>query len=95
VQFKPQSMFVRLRPGAKYNFQMFYKPAKDFPLDIYFLLDYSYTMKTHVRELRLQAQKVYQELIKFTNNVRFGVGSFVDKPDFPYVEYVLCLFNIF
>ncbi|CAG9784618.1 unnamed protein product [Diatraea saccharalis] len=86
IQFQPQELNIKLRPGALYKFKMFYKPADDFPLDVYYLMDSSYTMRKHIRELQKQAEFVYKELGRFTNNVQFGVGSFVEKPDFPFAD---------
>lgn len=87
IQLRPQKMHLKMRPGATgVTFDMNYQPAKDFPLDVYYLMDYSYTMHSHVDALRQQVTFVYQELSKFTNNVQFGLGSFIEKPDFPFVE---------
>ncbi|KAL4715190.1 hypothetical protein ACJJTC_012237 [Scirpophaga incertulas] len=86
IQFQPQNMTIRLRAGGSLSFDMLYKPADDFPLDVYYLMDYSYTMAKHVAVLQKQAANVHKELTRFTNNVRFGVGSFVEKPDLPFVN---------
>ncbi|KAL0848938.1 hypothetical protein ABMA28_013332 [Loxostege sticticalis] len=87
IQLRPQKMHLKMRPGATgVTFDINYQPAKDFPLDVYYLMDYSYTMHSHVDALRQQVTFVYQELSKFTNNVQFGLGSFIEKPDFPFVD---------
>ncbi|CAH0404642.1 unnamed protein product [Chilo suppressalis] len=86
VQIQPQELKVTLRPGAEYNFKMFYKPADDFPLDVYYLMDYSYTMKKYIVQLKTEAENIFKQLRTFTNNVQFGVGYFIEKPDFPFVN---------
>lgn len=86
VQFKPQHLHIKSRPGVPLKITMSYKPAKDYPLDVYYLMDYSATMKQHAKTLRNQGNEIYSELIKLTNNVRLGIGSFVEKNALPYVE---------
>ncbi|XP_047507417.1 integrin beta-PS-like [Pieris napi] len=89
VQFTPQILQIKARPNALIPFKMKYKPAKDYPLDIYYVMDYSATMKKHTKTLIRQANKIYEELTRFTNNVRFGIGSYVEKPAMPFVDLAL------
>lgn len=86
VQIKPQVIKVKVRPGEPVDFTMNFKPAKDYPLDVYYLMDISYTMESRVGDLKRQAEKIYKDLSAYTNNVRLGIGSFVEKPGFPYVD---------
>lgn len=86
VQFKPQKIQIKARPNVLIPFNMSYKPAKDYPLDIYFMIDYSATMKNHAKTLIKQSEKIFKNLTALTNNVRFGIGSFVEKPAMPFVE---------
>ncbi|KAF9416979.1 hypothetical protein HW555_005807 [Spodoptera exigua] len=86
VQIKPQVIKVKVRPGEPVDFTMHFKPAKDYPLDVYYLMDISYTMQTNLKDLKQQALKIYKDLSVYTNNVRLGIGSFVEKPGFPYVD---------
>ncbi|XP_022820748.1 integrin beta-PS-like [Spodoptera litura] len=89
VQIKPQVIKVKVRPGEPVDFTINFKPAKDYPLDVYYLMDISYTMQTKVDDLKRQAQKIYKDLSAYTNNVRLGIGSFVEKPGFPYVDPIV------
>ncbi|KOB67436.1 Integrin beta, partial [Operophtera brumata] len=86
IQFRPQKIKITLRPGVPVTFDMYYQPAKDFPLDMYFLMDNSYTMRDYAKELARQTLKVYETLKLLTNNVRLGIGSFVEKPALPYTD---------
>ncbi|XP_046961775.1 integrin beta pat-3-like [Vanessa cardui] len=86
IQFRPQSLNIKARPGIPVKISMSYKPAKDYPLDVYYLMDYSHTMTKHAETLKNQGFNIYNELIKLTNNVRLGVGSFVEKNSLPYVD---------
>ncbi|XP_068621176.1 integrin beta-PS-like [Battus philenor] len=87
VQFLPQIINVKVRPGVPVYFNMAYKPAKDYPLDVYYIMDYSYTMRVHQKKLRDQGFEIYRELTKLTNNVQLGVGSFVEKPALPFSRF--------
>ncbi|KAM3962806.1 integrin beta pat-3-like [Aphomia sociella] len=86
VQFRPQRLKLKVRPGIPFTFNLSYKPAKHYPLDIYYLMDHSYTMRPQTKTLQEQGRLILEELEKFTNNVQFGVGSFVEKPSFPYAD---------
>lgn len=86
IQFKPQVIDIKARPGVTVKFNMSYKSAEDFPLDVYFLMDISDTMLSVKKKIHKEARGVRTELMKLTNNVRFGIGSFVEKPGYPYVD---------
>ncbi|XP_053605364.1 integrin beta pat-3-like isoform X2 [Plodia interpunctella] len=86
VQFVPHNLDITTRPGTVVNFDMYYKPAKDFPIDVYYLMDHSFTMIQHTATLQQEGKNLYNELKSFTNNVRFGIGSFVEKPALPYAD---------
>lgn len=89
-------MDITVRPGQVVNFTVKYRPAKDYPLDVYYLMDYSYTMKKYLMLLQEQGTEIYKKLSELTNNVRLGVGSFVEKPGLPFARYLnifICLTN--
>lgn len=86
VQFMPQNIFIKARPGVPVNFTVSYQPAKDYAIDVYYLMDNSDTMQSNKKDLIEQANEIYGALKKLTNNVRLGVGSFVEKPLYPYYE---------
>ncbi|XP_013181031.1 PREDICTED: integrin beta pat-3-like [Papilio xuthus] len=84
IQFTPQTMTIKVRPGLPVDFNMAYRPAKDYPLDVYYVMDYSFTMRAYQNLLQEQGLEIYKELTLLTNNVRLGIGSFVDKPAYPF-----------
>lgn len=86
IQFLPQKLHIKVRPGIPVHFNMTYKPSVDFPLDVYFLMDYSFTMKSYSKKLKEQAVTIYTELEKMTKNVLLGLGSFIEKPGLPYAD---------
>lgn len=96
VQLRPQYIKIKTRPGIPKPITLSFKPAKDYALDVYFLMDISYTMAFQRDILYQQANEIYKQMTSYTNNVRFGLGSFVEKPGFPYVDkkYVIfCYYN--
>lgn len=78
---------MKAKPGVPLPFHMSYLPAVDFPLDVYYLMDISFTMKSKVKDLKDQAKKLHQYLSNYTNNVRIGVGSFIEKAAFPFYDH--------
>nr|AII79414.1 integrin beta2 [Bombyx mori] len=82
----PGHIKIKVRPGVPVDFKMLYKPIEHFPLDVYFLMDNSYTMRQFQNELKSQAINILKELSAFTKNVRLGFGTFVEKPVYPYYD---------
>ena len=100
------------------------KSSKDFPLDLYYLMDFSHSMKDDLTQLRTLSQDISTSYILSTDfwNVRtfrlnhewnmdsfvtfscvsadslykispsygIGLGTFVDKPTFPYAISGTC-----
>lgn len=86
VQLRPQKVSFIASPDVSRKFNISYKPSKDYPLDVYFLMDNSYTMRFHMKTLIKEAKTIYQSLKNLTNNVRFGAGSFVEKSALPFAQ---------
>lgn len=84
VQIKPQSFKMYLRPGKTENFTFSIKNAKDFPVDLYFLLDASHTMSGIKNLTAEQSEKIYMTMKNLTKNIQLGYGTFVDKRIFPF-----------
>nr|XP_012225668.1 PREDICTED: integrin beta-PS-like [Linepithema humile] len=83
VQIQPQRIRLRLRRGEKYRVTVKYSQAEDYPVDLYYLMDLSYSMEPYrdkLSKLGLQLAKAMQNL---TSNFRIGFGSFVDKVILP------------
>ncbi|XP_059059310.1 integrin beta pat-3-like [Achroia grisella] len=89
IQLRPQHLKIKTRPGVPVTFNITYKEATHYPLDVYYLMDYSNTMANLTKTLREQGRKLLKKLKLFTNNVQFGVGSFVDKAALPYANPLL------
>ncbi|GAV01478.1 hypothetical protein RvY_12184 [Ramazzottius varieornatus] len=85
-QMRPQNMQLKLRPGEKHSFEVRFRQVVDYPLDVYFLLDMSFTMRKYQERLSNLTSTLASELHNITSNFRLGFGSFVDKPTMPFTD---------
>ncbi|KAK2858347.1 hypothetical protein Q7C36_006266, partial [Tachysurus vachellii] len=88
VQLKPQSLNVKLRVGVPQEFKVEFKRAEGYPIDLYYLMDLSYSMKDDLDKIKNLGQDILDNLKKATKTVRIGFGSFVDKEKLPYVSQI-------
>ncbi|KAL1272636.1 hypothetical protein QQF64_028498 [Cirrhinus molitorella] len=88
VQLKPQNVNIKLRVGVPYEFTVEFKRAEGYPIDLYYLMDLSYSMKDDLEQIKTLGQKILKKLKEITQTVRIGFGSFVDKELLPYVSQV-------
>ncbi|XP_046835815.1 integrin beta-nu [Vespa crabro] len=85
VQLKPQRVHVKLRPNSKMEMNLQYRPAKNYPLDLYYLMDLTWSMKDDKDTLVGLSRKMTDTLGTFTDNFRLGFGSYADKPLMPFI----------
>ncbi|XP_065200071.1 integrin beta-PS-like isoform X1 [Planococcus citri] len=90
VQVMPQLISINLRPneGNPYRFKVWYRQATDYPVDLYYLMDLSNSMKDDKDKLSALGSELAETMTKITGNFRLGFGSFVDKVVMPYVSIV-------
>ncbi|XP_056131295.1 integrin beta-7 [Lampris incognitus] len=88
VQLKPQNVKVKLRVGVPQVFTVSFKRAEGYPIDLYYLMDLSYSMKDDLGRIKNLGHDIVRTLGTFTKNIRIGFGSFVDKVALPYVSLV-------
>ncbi|XP_072540567.1 integrin beta-7 isoform X2 [Salminus brasiliensis] len=88
VQLKPQSLKVKLRVGVPEEFKVEFRRAEGYPIDLYYLMDLSYSMKDDLEKIKNLGQNILNKLQEVTKTVRIGFGSFVDKERLPYVSQV-------
>uniref|UniRef100_A0A8C2DD52 Integrin beta n=1 Tax=Cyprinus carpio TaxID=7962 RepID=A0A8C2DD52_CYPCA len=86
VQIQPQEIQLDLRPGMPYTFQLHFKRAQGYPVDLYYLMDLSYSMKDDLENVKNLGNDLLKELNKITGSARIGFGSFVDKTLLPYTD---------
>ena len=65
--------------------QLQYAQAEDYPVDLYYLMDLSYSMRDDLVSLRTLGKGLAASMAKKTSKLRMGFGAFVDKPVSPYM----------
>lgn len=84
IQIYPQKISLSLRPGDQASFEVQVRPVEDYPVDLYYLMDLSLSMKDDLDTIRNLGTKLAEEMRKLTSNFRLGFGSFVDKNISPF-----------
>jgi len=84
VQLSPKKVKLTLRPGQSKSFQLSVKPAPNYPVRLYYLMDLSYSMKDDLENLKKLGREIAKEIQKITSNFQLAFGAFVDKSIPPY-----------
>ncbi|XP_014002641.2 integrin beta-7 isoform X3 [Salmo salar] len=88
VQLEPQNLHLKLRVGMPQSFEVRFRRSEGYPIDLYYLMDLSYSMKDDLENIRNLGLEVVTAMKNITSAVRIGFGSFVDKVVDPYVSTV-------
>jgi len=84
TRVSPKSIKVKLRPGQPTTVDVKVKTPKNFPVDLYYLMDLSLSMKDDLEQIKGLGEILSKEMLNVTSNFRLGFGAFVDKPIGPY-----------
>ncbi|CAL7940439.1 unnamed protein product [Xylocopa violacea] len=85
IQLKPQRVKIKIPFNSNITIPLRYRMAKNYPLDLYYLMDLTWSMKDDKETLVSLGWNISQMFHHFTNNFRLGFGSYADKPLMPYV----------
>uniref|UniRef100_A0A665UU57 Integrin beta n=1 Tax=Echeneis naucrates TaxID=173247 RepID=A0A665UU57_ECHNA len=85
TQIKPQKLHISLRPDDAKRFTVKVRQVEDYPVDLYYLMDLSYSMNDDLFRLRTLGRGLAEAMNRTTSNLRMGFGAFVDKPLSPYM----------
>ncbi|ETE73271.1 Integrin beta-3, partial [Ophiophagus hannah] len=85
TQMTPQKIELHLRPDDSQTFSIQVRQVEDYPVDIYYLMDLSNSMKDDLHNIQNLGTNLAMEMRKVTSNLRIGFGAFVDKPLSPYM----------
>uniref|UniRef100_A0A3B4VME1 Integrin beta n=1 Tax=Seriola dumerili TaxID=41447 RepID=A0A3B4VME1_SERDU len=85
IQIKPQRLHMVLRPGDTKRFTVTVKQVEDYPVDLYYLMDLSFSMKDDLARLQTLGSELAVTMGRTTSNLRMGFGAFVDKTMSPYM----------
>ncbi|XP_078795376.1 integrin beta-2-like isoform X3 [Oryzias latipes] len=86
VQLSPQKISLKLRPGLPQTFQVSFKRAEGYPVDLYYLMDLSYSMKDDLENVKGLGKDLFEALRKITRDAQIGFGAFVDKTVLPFTN---------
>eukprot|EP00117_Sycon_ciliatum_P011070 scpid4556/ scgid3103/ Integrin beta-1; Fibronectin receptor subunit beta; Integrin subunit beta-1; VLA-4 subunit beta len=85
VQVTPQQVSASVRSHDTFTVDVTLTPAANFPLDVYYLMDHSFSFHDDLDTLKAQASAIGNDIRRVSQNSRIGFGSFVDKTTAPYV----------
>ncbi|KAM9347359.1 integrin beta-2 [Symphorus nematophorus] len=86
VQLSPQKISLTLRPGLPQTFKVAFKRVQGYPVDLYYLMDLSYSMKDDLANVKDLGQDLFKALNDITAYAKIGFGAFVDKTVLPYTN---------
>ncbi|GJQ85654.1 hypothetical protein Trydic_g20202 [Trypoxylus dichotomus] len=86
VQIKPQRIKITMRKGEAFTIPFQYARSSNYPVDMYYIFDLSYSMKVHVDKMAELADTLIKVMQNTTKDFRLGFGSFVDKPKMPFTS---------
>ncbi|XP_022083289.1 integrin beta-1-like [Acanthaster planci] len=86
VQVAPQRIKLKLRPKETANLRVSVRQARDYPVDLYYVMDLSRSMQDDLDNLKDLAKILAQEMGNITRNFRLGFGSFVEKTVAPFIN---------
>eukprot|EP00062_Callorhinchus_milii_P006445 gi/632946998/ref/XP_007888838.1/ PREDICTED: integrin beta-2 isoform X2 [Callorhinchus milii] len=86
IQIKPQKIRLALRRGLPKEIAFKFKRAEGYPIDLYYLMDLSYSMKDDLEKVKSLGKQLLDALTSVTKSIQIGFGSFVDKTVLPFVN---------
>jgi integrin beta 1 len=88
IQLAPQELSITLRPNKPFKFDLTFRQAENYPVDLYYVMDLSQSMAEDKAKLAELGDLLASEMQDITSDFRLGFGSFVDKKTMPYVSIV-------
>lgn len=85
-QVSPQGLRARLRPGEEQHFRLDVFEPLESPVDLYILMDFSYSMSDDLDNLKNMGEKLAGVLSQLTSDYTIGFGKFVDKVSVPQTD---------
>lgn len=86
TQIQPQKLELYLRSGEPQSFELKFKRAEDYPIDLYYLMDLSFSMKDDLENVKNLGTALMDAMKQITSDFRIGFGSFVEKTVMPYIS---------
>ncbi|KAM5136085.1 LOW QUALITY PROTEIN: integrin beta-4 [Mantella aurantiaca] len=86
TQVYPQRMSMRLRAGEEHTFEYRVFEPLDTPVDLYILMDFSYSMSDDLENLKKMGDNLAEVVSSLSSNYTIGFGKFVDKVSVPQTD---------
>jgi hypothetical protein len=86
----PTNVEVFLRPGKNVTFPVSITVPFLPPLDMYFLMDASESMRRHIESVRSSVGDLVTRIKQLQNDTVFGLASFIEKPQMPFGGWPEC-----
>ncbi|KAM4626220.1 integrin beta-2 isoform 1-T2 [Discoglossus pictus] len=86
TQLTPRRISLQLRPGMPVSFEVKFQRAEGYPVDLYYLMDLSFSMLDDLNNVKTLGSKLLEALNSITKSAQIGFGSFVDKTVLPFVN---------
>ncbi|XP_063816661.1 integrin beta-4 isoform X1 [Pseudophryne corroboree] len=86
TQVYPQRMSMRLRAGEEHTFDFRVFEPLDTPVDLYILMDFSYSMSDDLENLKKMGDNLADVVSTLSSNYTIGFGKFVDKVTVPQTD---------
>ncbi|XP_055521136.1 integrin beta-1-like [Leucoraja erinacea] len=80
IQIAPQKLTLNLRSGEPQTFSLYIKRAEDHPIDLYFLVDLSFSSENDLENMKMLGIALKKEMRKITSDVRIGFGTTEETP---------------
>nr|XP_022904471.1 integrin beta-nu-like [Onthophagus taurus] len=84
VQIDLQEIDISLRLHEPVTFKLKYQAAKNYPLDLYYLMDLTYSMKDDLEAMISLGSTIGSETKMLTNKYKIGFGYYSDKVAMPF-----------
>ena len=85
VNIQPQLVNLKLRPGSTEKFNVTVYVSKNYPVDLYYLVDNTVSMMDDFVNLATLSDQLIAEMVALTQNFHLGLGTFSDKPLKPWI----------
>ncbi|PIO30826.1 hypothetical protein AB205_0096720 [Aquarana catesbeiana] len=86
TQIRPQQLKFKLRSGEPQTFNLTFRRAENYPIDLYYLMDLSYSMKNDLENVKNLGTVIMEKMKQITSDFKIGFGSFVEKTVMPYIS---------
>ncbi|XP_054832834.1 integrin beta-2 [Eublepharis macularius] len=85
-QIYPETVDLRLRQDQPAVFNVTFHRAADYPIDLYYLMDLSFSMNDDLVNVKKLGGDLLDALNQITSLAKIGFGAFVDKTVLPFVN---------